>query len=117
MHDPRIIAVVRQQFIAVIEKTIRRNTVILEDDRFFCLPKDPVQARGDTMAATHVGLGEIRQHLAVPIHLIRQCARRGAFRFILRVPRSVSNHEHALWAGAANRLEDARRQPWPVKYK
>jgi len=62
------------------------------------------------MAAAHVRIGEIRPHLAVPIHLLCQEARGGAFRFIFGVPRPIADHEQVSWAGAANCLEDARRE-------
>ena len=117
VHHAGVVAIVREQVIAVVEKTVRGNAVILQNNCFFGLAENPIEAGRDAMTAPHVRVGEIRKHLAVPIHLVNERAGSGAFRFVIGVPRAIGNEEQAAGTGTANGFENARRQLRPVKYK
>jgi hypothetical protein len=66
--DSFIVAESVQEFLAIPEKTLIREAVVLQDDGLLLLGKDPVQSAGHSSFAAKVGLGEILPHLTGPVH-------------------------------------------------
>ena len=100
-----------------MEKSLIRQTVVFENDRFFHVFEDPIEAAGNAPLATQIRLGKILQHFARPVDAIDDRAGRLAgFGFTFTIgTRAIGDDQQLRRTGPGDFRKDPRGPFRPIE--
>jgi hypothetical protein len=117
LHNLLVICITFKQFIAKTDKTRVRKTVILQDDGAVDNREDPVEAADYPVGATHVFVGIVLPHIAMPVSGVDDGTRCRTLPGIIRAwTRTVCDYQQLVDIHLTQPFALELHQIRPVKY-